>query len=164
MEAVIGAFIDTFIGVCGTGSLLEEIQHYNAIYALMNGMVSDNHRQSSMAVMSGCSGTPLSFESCGANATNAIMNDQTKIDKQESYVGTHIPMSGFFNCDRLVPLGFTNGTCYIEITLPAVNTPLLANSNATLTAFDWEVSEDELHIPVLRMGSEFTAACRQLLA
>lgn len=163
-EAGVGAFIDTLRVVSGTGALLEEIVHYNAIYALMNGMVSDNHRQSSMAITSGTSDTPLSYQSVGEANNGAVSSDRVKIDQNESYTGTHIPMSGFFNADRLCPLGFTNGTCYLELTLASLNTPMIVNGNATSTSFDWEISEVELKVPVLRMGSEFNASFRQVLA
>ena len=43
-EAGCAAVIDTFRVVNSVGSVLEEIVHYNSAYALMNGMVSDNHR------------------------------------------------------------------------------------------------------------------------
>jgi hypothetical protein len=163
-EAGIGAFIDTWRIVSGTGALLEETVHYNAIYALMNGMVSVDHRESTMAITGGCSSTPLSYQSVGEGNNGAVSSDRTIIEQNEFYTGTHIPMSGFFQCDRLAPLGFTTGTCYVEITLPNKNTPMIVNGNATSTSYDWEIDNVELHVPVLRMGSEFNASFRQLLS
>jgi hypothetical protein len=163
-EAGVGAFIDTWRIVSGTGALLEEIVHYNAIYALMNGLTGTDHRQSSMAITSGTSSSPYTYQSVGEANNGAVSSDRVAIDQNESYTATHIPMSGFFQCDRLAPLGFTNGTCYIEITLPNVNTPMVVNGNATSTAYNWEIDNVELHVPVLRMGSEFNASFRQLLS
>ena len=163
-EAGVGAFIDTFRVVSGTGALLEEVVHYNAIYSLMNGMVSDNHRQSTMAITSGTSATPLSHEVQGAANNASVSTDRVVIEQNETYVGTHIPMSGFFNSDRLCPIGFLQGVPYVELQLCSLNTPMIVNGNATSTSFNWEISEVELHVPVLRMGSEFNAQFRQVLA
>lgn len=163
-EAGVGAFIDTLRIVSGTGALLEEIVHYNAVYALMNGLVSDNHRQSSMALTTGTSDTPLSYQSVGEANNGAVSTDRVVIDQNKSYTGTHIPMSGFFNSDRLCPLGFTNGTCYLELQLASLNSPVIVNGNATSTSYNWQIDTVELHCPVLRMGSEFNASFRQILA
>ena len=45
------AFIDTFRFVSGTGQLLEEVNHYNALYPLMADLLSEDHRQTTLSMM-----------------------------------------------------------------------------------------------------------------
>tara|TARA_B110000259_G_C14032145_1_gene407209 strand:- start:4561 stop:5991 length:1431 start_codon:yes stop_codon:yes gene_type:complete len=165
-EAGVAAVIDQFRVVNSVGSVLEEISHYNACYALMNGMVSDNHRQSSMAITEGTSKTPLSSVSVGeAAGFTALPTDRILIAKGGKFTGCHYPMSGFMGgSDRLCPLGFQNGVASIELTLASLNTPFMVKAGATSTSFDWSVSNVELHVPVLTMGPEFNASFRQVLS
>lgn len=170
LDPIIGgaAVIDTWRIVSGTGALLEEIIHYNAIYSLMNDMVSVSHRESNGNVMEGSAETPLTELALGGTGQNDVASDPTTNPRTLIAAGgsktiTHVPMSGFFQCDRLIPLGFSTGTAYIEITLPSANFPITTNNNST-TAVSWSISEVELHLPVLRMGAEFNNSFRQLLA
>jgi len=72
-------------------------------------------------------------------------------------------MSGLFQADRLCPLGFSTGTAYIEMTLPAAATPFCKDAN-DVNAIAWSISNVELHVPVLRMSSDFNMSFRQLLS
>lgn len=165
-EAGCAAVIDTFRVVNSVGSVLEEIVHYNSAYALMNGMVSDNHRQSSMAITEGTSKTPLSNVAVGeATGFAALPTDRVIISKGGSFTGTHYPMSGFMGgSDRLCPLGFQNGVASLELTLASLNTPFITKTTTTSTSFNWTIDNVELHIPVLTMGPEFNASFRQVLS
>ncbi len=153
--------IDTFRVISGTGALLEEVVHYNAIYALMNSMVPTTHTHSSNNLQEGTTKAPLIVKSQVAGADG---NSCQVISKGNSFTCTHVPMSGFFNCDRLAPLGFTNGTSYVELQLSAQNTAFRRFNTGAVGDIDWEISEVEMVCPVLRMGAEFNASFRQILA
>jgi len=161
-----GAFIDTWRITSGTGALLEEIVHYNAIYALMNDMVSVGHRESNGNVMDGTTEAPLTDIQLGGtgSATLASSTTRTVIAASGNKTLTHVPMSGFFQCDRLAPLGFATGTSTIEIILPQAQFPLAFNNDVASPNTAWTITNVELHVPVLRMGSEFNASFRQLLS
>lgn len=164
-QAGIGAVIDTFRVVSGTGALIEEIQHYNAIYALMSNLTPPQHTQSSLNIQDGTAESALTQQSvCGAGS-NAVVDETGRVAilRTESATFTHIPMSGFFQSDRLCPLGFATGTAYVEITLPSASTPFISDSDEAST-IAWTVSNVELHVPVLRMSPEFNNSFRQLLA
>jgi hypothetical protein len=175
-DPVIGgvSVIDTWRVVSGTGALLEEIQHYNVIYGICADMVSEDHRQTHLAVMERSSNDPtgpgvgsLSIAvTAGGDINDANQRGYNLIPKDGNQVISHKPMSGLFNADRLAPLGFATGTSYVEITLPSVNNPFVVDKTANGTAIvpDWSVSNVELVVPVLRMGSEFNASFRQLLS
>jgi hypothetical protein len=161
----VASFIDTFRIVSGTGALIEEIQHYNAAYALMSSLAPPAHTQSSANIQEGASEGALSETAVAGAGLAGVASSTTRcnIPVSGSRTLTHIPMSGFFQCDRLVPLGFSTGTAYIEITLPSANFPVCVNNDSS-TAISWSISEVELHLPVLRMGAEFNNSFRQLLA
>ena len=162
-----GAFLDTVRVVSGTGALLEEVVHYNAIYSLMNDMVSSAHRQSTSNMNDGWGAAPLTdiaYGQTGKSDLDAISGGgRVVVANSGSITLTHVPMLGFFQTDRLAPLGFASGTSYLEITLPAANTPVACKSGVTLTN-TWTITNVALHVPVLRMGSEFNASFRQLLS
>ena len=164
-QAGIGAVIDTWRIYSGTGALIEEIQHYNAIYALMSNLSPPTHTQSSLNIQDGASENALSEQAvCGAGS-NAVVDSATRVSilRTQSATFTHVPMSGLFQSDRLCPFGFATGTAYVEITLPGENTPFIVDSDEASTP-SWTISEVELHVPVLRMSSEFNNSFRQLLA
>ena len=164
-QAGVGAIIDTWRIYSGTGSLIEEVQHYNAIYALMSNLTPPQHTQSSLNIQDGASESALTQQStCGAGSASVVdESSRTSILRTEGATFTHIPMSGFFQSDRLCPLGFSSGTNYIEITLPSASTPFISD-NDEASAISWTVSNIELHVPVLRMSAEFNNSFRQLLA
>jgi len=164
-QAGIGAVIDTWRIHSGTGALIEEVQHYNAIYALMSNLTPSQHTQSSLNIQDGASEGALTQQSvCGAGSAG-VVDESTRVSilRTESATFTHIPMSGFFQSDRLCPLGFATGTAYVEITLPSASTPFISD-NDEASSIAWTISNVELHVPVLRMSSEFNNSFRQLLA
>lgn len=163
--AGVGAVVDTWRIYSGTGSLIEEIQHYNAIYALMASMTPPGHKESSLNIQDGSSIAGLTEGSiCNAGDANIVdSNNRTSILRTTSKTFTHIPMSGLFQSDRLCPFGFATGTAYIEITLPSANTPFIVD-NDEASDIAWTISNVELHVPVLRMSAEFNNSFRQLLS
>ena len=163
--AGVGAVIDTWRIYSGTGALIEEIQHYNAIYALMANLSPPQHTQSSLNIQDGTSESSLTEQAvCGAGADNVVdQSARVHILRTKSETFTHIPMSGLFQADRLCPFGFATGTAYIEITLPGENMPFIVDNDDANTPA-WTISEVELHVPVLRMSAEFNNSFRQLLA
>lgn len=164
-QAGIGAVIDKFAIYSGTGSLIEEINHYNAIYALMSNLSPPQHTQSNLNIQDGASESALTQQATAGAGSNAVVDEssRTSILRTASKTFTHVPMSGFFQCDRLAPIGFGSGTPYIELTLPAASTPFISDSDEAST-IAWTISNVELHVPVLRMSAEFNNSFRQLLA
>tara|TARA_R110002153_G_scaffold272900_1_gene442406 strand:+ start:90 stop:1484 length:1395 start_codon:yes stop_codon:yes gene_type:complete len=168
LDPIIGgqAFISTWRITSGTGALLEEIINYNAINSLMNDMVSVGHRESNGNILDGSSEAPLTDLAMGGTGLAALASVATRtvIPASGSKTVTIVPMSGFFQCDRLAPLGFATGTSTIEIMLPQAQFPLAFNNGVASPNTAWTISQVELHVPVLRMGSEFNASFRQLLS
>tara|TARA_R110001632_G_scaffold154773_1_gene272911 strand:- start:1969 stop:3360 length:1392 start_codon:yes stop_codon:yes gene_type:complete len=168
LDPVIGgqAFISTWRIVSGTGALLEEIINYNAINSLMNDMVSVGHRESNGNLMDGSTEQPLVDLAFGGTGNSGLTTSTTRtvIDASGSKTVSIVPMSGFFQCDRLAPLGFASGTSTIEIMLPQAQFPLAFNNDVPSPNTAWTITGVELHVPVLRMGSEFNASFRQLLS
>ena len=164
-QAGAAAIIDTWRIHSGTGSLIEEVQHYNAIYALMANLTPTSHSQSSLNIQDGSSEAGLTQQSVCGSGTATVVDETSRVSilRTKSATFTHIPMSGFFQSDRLCPLGFATGTAYIEITLPGASTPFISD-NDEASAINWTISNVELHVPVLRMSSEFNNSFRQLLA
>lgn len=164
-QAGVGAIIDTWRIHSGTGALIEEIQHYNAIYALMSNLTPPQHTQSSLNIQDGASESALTQQSTAGSGSNAVVDETTRVSilRTASATFTHIPMSGFFQSDRLCPLGFATGTAYVEITLPSASTPFISDSDEA-SSIAWTISNVELHVPVLRMSAEFNNSFRQLLA
>lgn len=169
--AGVASFIDTWRVVSGTGALLEEIQHYNAAYALMTTLSPSEHSISNLNTMEGHSEAGVTEQSeANVGQTNTSDGIGALASTRSIIAGggatktyTHIPMSGFMSSDRLAPLGFATGTAYIEITLPNLHTPLTYGKGDTSTPI-WTIENVELHVPVLRMSAEFNASFRQLLA
>jgi hypothetical protein len=167
----VGALISTWRIVSGTGALIEEIVNYNAINAVMADLVGEQHRTGHMALNEGCSNNKNINSGSGANqydspnigGTASVSGGAVKIANTNSKTFTHIPMSGFFQADRLCPIGFSNGTAYVEIVLPSLNFPFAVEDDSH-TSIGWSVDNVELHVPVLRMGNEFNQSFRELLA
>ena len=168
-QAGVASFIDTWRIVSGTGGLLEEVIHYNAIYALMTDLTGQQHTLSTLALMDGSieqgAATTTMAQLPTSGATEAAITGACQIAASGSRTCCHTPMSGLFQTDRLIPAGFANGTMYVEIVLPTANFPLASDhANPTATTLDWSITNVELHCPVLRMGAEFNASFRELLA
>lgn len=163
------AFIDTWRIVSGTGALLEEIIHYNACYALMTDLTGQQHTLSTLALTDGsiqqtAANTSAATLPVSGSTVSADMVGAVKIAENTGYTFTHVPMSGLFQTDRLVPFGFANGTAYIEIVLPTANFPLARDNATHATDLSWSITDVELNVPVLRMGAEFNASFRELLS
>jgi len=171
LDPVIGGagIIDTWRVVSGTGALLEEIQHYSVIYGICADMVSEDHRKTHLSVMERSSADPtadgLVGLSSGTKAGGILtVRPNNTIPADGNVKISHKPMSGLFNADRLAPLGFATGTSYVEITLPSVENPFALTVDDTASVPVWTISNVELVVPVLRMGSEFNSSFRQLLS
>ena len=117
-------------------------------------------RESNGNLLDGSSEAPLTDLAMGGTgaATLASSGTRTVIPASGSKTVSIVPMSGFFQCDRLAPLGFATGTSTIEIMLPQASFPLAFNNDVAAPNTAWTISGVELHVPVLRMGSEFNAS------
>ena len=156
--------IDNWRIVGGTGALLEEVIHYNNYSAMLR--VNDNHYKVSS----------VNHEEDGAGTDScikALINDGTGLDNATisatgaTSIGagstrsiTHRPNSAFFNADRYMPLGYTQGVSYLSITLSANATAAIAE---TTKAVAYECSNWELHLPILKPGPEFAAMFRSAM-
>jgi hypothetical protein len=156
------AFIENWRVVSGTGALLEEIIHYNALCGLIEIQKAGDVVGSVGNLTQGSSDTPMTDLSISA-AAGATSTFGTVISATQSKVITHRPNSAVFNCDKYMPFGYTQGTSYVALTLAALTTPLRVLSSAT-DITDWTISNVELHLPVLRPGNEFAQNFRTLLA
>ena len=161
------AVIDTFRVVSGTGALLEETQHYNALVSVMRINQNEGVRASRGSLTEGSSATPLTAKSqstiAGDTVGNGVFGRQS-VAAGASIILCHEPVSAVFNADKLMPFGYTQGTSYISLTLADVNAAISAYSVLnTVTSLTWTVSEFELHLPVLRPGAEFANNFRTLI-
>lgn len=168
LDPVIGAasIISTFRVVSGTGALLEEIQHYDALCAIMNNHKNADVRQSRTAITMGASQVPMTAESLSVNGGVIVASNvggKQKIAGATSKVFYHEPVSAVFNADKLMPFGFTQGTSYIELTLNSATGGVCQFSDASNAATAWTASEWELYLPVLRPGAEFANNFRTLI-
>ena len=146
--------IDNWRVVGGTGALLEEVIHYNTWF----GINQANRNEDVVSTVShqeeGASLRPSIKLKVATGEADLTGRGQVAIAQNASQVITHRPASGFFNADRYMPLGYTQGTSYVSITLAAKETAALTNNGET-AGVDYEASEWELHIPILRPGPEF---------
>ncbi len=171
LDPVVGAasVISTFRVVSGTGALLEEIQHYDALCAIMANHRNADVRQSRNAICMGSSQVPMTAQSISVNAgvahAGAGANDggKQKIAATNSKIFYHEPVSAVFNADKLFPFGYTQGTSYISLQLNSGNGAVCQFSDATNSAAAWTASEWELYLPVLRPGAEFANNFRTLI-
>tara|TARA_R110002020_G_scaffold474331_1_gene705343 strand:- start:1631 stop:3025 length:1395 start_codon:yes stop_codon:yes gene_type:complete len=161
----VASFIDTWRVVGGTGALLEETIHYNALASCLNRMNSTDHQQSRNAIMEG---TSINFADLASSSNPAGVAADTAgrqgILAGGSKVLTHIPHSAFFNADKYMPLGYTQGTSYLSLTLASANTPMACLTGAAVQNGAWTIDQVELHLPVMRAGAEFAGNFRTLLA
>jgi len=169
LDPVIGAasIISTFRVVSGTGALLEEIQHYDALCAIMNNHKNADVRQSRSAICMGSSQVPMTAESISvsaglvANANN--VGGKQKLNATNSKIFYHEPVSAVFNADKLFPFGYTQGTSYVSLQLNSGTGGVCQFSDASNSAATWTASEWELYLPVLRPGAEFANNFRTLI-
>ena len=151
--------IDNWRVIGGTGALLEEVIHYNTWF----GINQANRNEDVVATVShneeGASTRPGIKLKVATGEADLSGRGQVALAQNASHIITHCPASGFFNADRYMPLGYTQGTSYVSITLAAKETAALTNSGET-AGVDYECSEWELHIPILRPGPEFAQMFR----
>ncbi len=151
--------IDNWRVVGGTGALLEEVIHYNTWF----GINQANRNEDVVSTVShqeeGASLRPSIKLKVATGEADLSGRGQVSLAKDASQVITHRPASGFFNADRYMPLGYTQGTSYVSITLAAKETAAITNLGDT-AGVDYEASEWELHIPILRPGPEFAQMFR----
>ncbi len=157
------AVIDNWRVVGGTGALLEEVIHYGPWF----GINQANRNEDVVSTIShneeGASMRPSIKLKVATGEANLAARGQVAIAQNASQVITHRPASGFFNADRYMPLGFTQGTSYVSLTMAAKETAVLTNLGDT-AGLDYEVSEFELHIPILRPGPEFAQMFRAAMS
>jgi hypothetical protein len=167
--------IDNWRVVGGTGALLEEVIHYNNYSAMLR--VNDNHAKVSSvnheedgAGTDSCLAQLLAGPTTQAQVTNATLTatGATEIATTATRTITHRPNSAFFNADRYMPLGYTQGVSYLSITLSANSTAAIAPAGAAgpprvFGEVSYETSNWELHLPILRPGPEFAAMFRSAM-
>ena len=159
--------IDNWRVVGGTGALLEEVIHYNNYSAMLR--VNDNHHKvSSVNHEEDGAGTDSCLEQLRNDATgitNAVLTatGATEIANNATRSITHRPNSAFFNADRYMPLGYTQGVSYLSITLSANATAAIAPNDAGPGVVAYETSNWELHLPILKPGPEFAAMFRSAM-
>jgi len=166
LDPIVGAasFIGTFRVVSGTGALLEEIQHYDALVAQMNINQNDAVVATRGAITMGTSQSPMTavaISNVAGNAVAALGGKQT-IEATKSKVFYHEPVSAVFNADKLFPFGYTQGTSYVSLTLNS-NDGAICEFNDSTNTVTWNASEFELVLPVLRPGAEFANNFRTLI-
>ena len=167
LDPVIGgaSIISTFRVVSGTGALLEEIQHYDALVAQMNINKNENVRQSRGSITMSESQSPMTAVSLSNSAgiAAAAAGGKKTIGGQGSKTFYHEPVSAIFNADKLMPWGYTQGTSYVSLTLNSAGGGVCQYNDATNAATAWTASEWELVLPVLRPGAEFANNFRTLI-
>ena len=159
--------IDNWRVVGGTGALLEEVIHYNNYSAMLRindnheKVSSLNHEQDGAGTDSCCIKTHVNT---GAGGTEANLQTIgiTEIAAAGTRTITHRPNSAFFNADRYMPLGYTQGVSYLSITLCANGTAAICG-DAAGKVVSYETSNWELHLPILRPGPEFAAMFRSAM-
>jgi len=162
--AGVAGFIDNVRVVSGTGSILSEIIHYNELASVINTSNSANYTQSVGQINEGLCATPLTVLPVGDNAGQVALAEHLNLATATSATFTHRPIGGFWNADKYMPLGFSQGTSYVSLTLAGVNTPMSCLSGAANQVPDWTISNVEMVLPILRPGNEFAMNFRTLLA
>ena len=158
------SIIENWRVVGGSGALLEEVIHYNNFYAVMKSNDNDYHRETIGHLGDGASVRPaqaLKYNGDNGNDAALVSKNLVKIATNASRNITHKPQSAFFNADRYMPLGFTNGTCYISIQLAQNAT---ATISSTAGAGTYEAGEFELHLPILKPSVEFSQMFRSAMS
>jgi len=166
LDPIVGgvSVIDNFRVIGGTGALLEEVIHYNTFYAVMNSYKNKDVVSSVHNIMEGASKNPAVALKTNANNTNAECAGMVSITNGQSRVITHRPQSAFFNADRYMPLGFTQGLNYVSITLAQNSTAFIIPNENAANASTYSISEVELHLPILKPGPEFASMFRSAMS
>jgi len=164
LDPLIGgaAVIDNWRVIGGTGALLEEVIHYNAFYAAMNANKNIDVVSTIHHLYEGASKRPGKAEKVADGTADLTSVGLTSITNAQSRVITHRPQSAFFNADRYMPLGFTQGLTYLSLTLAQNTTAFLTNSGTN--AASYTCSNFELHLPILKPGPEFASMFRSAMS
>jgi hypothetical protein len=121
-----------------------------------------NHEQDGASTDSCCIKTHIN-SGAGATEANIQTTAITEIANDATRTITHRPNSAFFNADRYMPLGYTQGVSYLSITLSANATAAIAPNDANPGVVAYETSNWELHLPILKPGPEFAAMFRSAM-
>jgi len=156
--------IDNWRVIGGTGALLEEVIHYNTFYAVMNANKNKDVVSTVHHLYEGASKNPAIALKTNGNDTNAVLGPLTSITNGQSRVITHRPQSAFFNADRYMPLGYTQGLTYISMTLAQNGTAFIISNENEANASSYSISEVELHLPILKPGPEFASMFRSAMS
>ena len=156
------AVIDNWRVIGGTGALLEEVIHYNTFYAAMTANKNVDVVSTIHNLYEGASKRPGKAEKVETGTADLTGVGLTSITNAESRMITHRPQSAFFNADRYMPLGFTQGLTYISMTLAQNTTAFISNSGTN--AATYTCSEFELHLPILKPGPEFASMFRSAMS
>jgi len=168
------AFLDPMVGgvsviqnwrvIGGTGALLEEVINYNCFSAVANSYKNKDAVSSIHNLMEGASKNPAVGLKTNANNSNAEMGGCVSITNAQSKVITHRPNSAFFNADRYMPLGYTQGLTYISLTLAQNATAFIISNENEANASSYSISEVELHLPILKPSVEFASMFRSAMS
>lgn len=156
--------IDNWRIVGGTGALLEETIHYNNYFAVLQANKNKDVLESVDHEMigAGLDSNPRGLLwKTGTTEANLEKTNITVLANNATQTITHRPASAFFNADRYMPLGYTQGITYLSITLCANATASIASSNNAASGY--EVSNWELHLPILKPGPEFASMFRSAM-
>ncbi len=164
LDPLIGgaAVIDNWRVIGGTGALLEEVIHYNAFYAAMNANKNEDVISTVHHNYEGASKNPGRPFLVATGEADLTAKGLHSITNGQSRVMTHRPQSAFFNADRYMPLGYTQGLTFLSITLSQDTTAFLTNSGTD--AATYTCSEFELHLPILKPGPEFASMFRSAMS
>jgi hypothetical protein len=167
LDPVIGgvSVIDNWRVIGGTGALLEEVIHYNTFYAVVNSYKNKDVVSTLHNHMEGAGKNPgLGLKTNGNNTDAEFGGGATSITNAQSRVITHRPQSAFFNADRYMPLGFTQGLTYLSLTLAQNGTAFILSNEKEANASSYSISEVELHLPILKPGPEFASMFRSAMS
>jgi len=168
LDPIVGgvSIIDNWRVVGGTGALMEETIHYNNYFATLQAnknkgvLESVDHEMIGAGLDSNPQG--MTFKT-GTTLANLQKSGITQLASASTRTITHRPASAFFNADRYMPLGYTQGTTYLSLTLCANATAMIAGSGADNSVSGFEASNWELHLPILRPGPEFASMFRSAM-
>ena len=166
LDPLIGgvAVIDNLRITGGNGALLEEVIHYNTMYAVMNANKTVDVVSSIHNAYEGASTEPGVALKVNANNSNAEMGGCISITNGQSRGITHRPQSAFFNADRYMPLGYSQGLVNLSFTLAQNGTAFIISEENKANTSSYTISEVELHLPILQPGPEFAAMFRSAMS
>ena len=155
--------IDNLKILSPTGGVISEIQHYNALTAMLADYTTPGHVDGFLNVAEGCSATPLGLVPIGSETVNASIPTGSRVEvaAASTVSVTHTPHGGFFNAERYLPLGFINGQCQIQLQLANDGAGVWTEKDKPTT---WRTSGWELHIPIVRTPEDFNTNLRQLMS